>query len=62
MIIDLSQAVDVIVHPAARELLVRDVERTADYFRRQGLRIDGRAALDTVGDSPARFARQVLSS
>ena len=62
VIIDLSQAVDVIVHPAARELLVRDVERTADYFRRQGLRIDGRAALDTVGDSPARFARQVLSS
>jgi RIO kinase 1 len=62
VIIDFSQAVDAVVHPAARDLLRRDVERTAGYFRRQGVAIDLDAALAMVGDSPARFARQVLSS
>ena len=62
VVIDLSQAVDVITHPAARELLHRDVERTAEYFRRMGVAIDLHAALRLVGDSPTRFARQVLSS
>jgi len=62
VIIDFSQAVDAVVHPAARDLLRRDVERTAEYFRRQGVSIDLDAALALVGDSPARFAHQVLSS
>jgi RIO kinase 1 len=62
VIIDFSQAVDAVVHPASRELLRRDVDRTADYFRRQGVRIDLDAALMLVGDTRARFARQVLSS
>ena len=62
VIIDLSQAVDVIVHPAARELLRRDVDRTAAYFRRLGVAIDPGAALAVVGDSDSRFARQILSS
>jgi RIO kinase 1 len=62
VIIDFSQAVDVVTHPAARDLLRRDVERTAEYFRRQGVAVDLDAALALVGDSPARFARQVLSS
>jgi RIO kinase 1 len=62
VIIDFSQAVDVVVHPAARDLLRRDVDRTAEYFRRQGVRIDLDAALALVGDTPARFAHQVLSS
>ena len=62
VIIDFSQAVDAITHPAARELLVRDVERTAEHFRRLGVAIDIARALKEVGDSPARFARQLLSS
>ncbi|MDQ2913315.1 MAG: phosphotransferase [Chloroflexota bacterium] len=62
VIIDFSQAVDAVTHPAARDLLRRDVERTAAYFRRQGVAVDLDAALALVGDSPARFARQVLSS
>lgn len=62
VIIDLSQSVDAIVHPAARELLVRDVDRTAAYFRRLGVAIDPGAALAVVGDSDSRFARQILSS
>jgi RIO kinase 1 len=62
VIIDFSQAVDVVTHPAARELLRRDVGQVAAYFRRQGVAIEIDAALTLVGDSPARFARQVLSS
>ncbi|MGH2471438.1 MAG: RIO1 family regulatory kinase/ATPase [Candidatus Limnocylindria bacterium] len=62
VIIDFSQAVDAVTHPAARDLLRRDVERTAAYFRRQGVGIDLDAALAVVGDSSARFAHQVLSS
>ena len=62
VIIDFSQAVDAVTHPAARDLLRRDVERTAGYFRRQGVAIDLDAALAVVGDTPARFAHQVLSS
>ena len=62
VIIDFSQAVDAVVHPAARDLLRRDVERTAGYFRRRGVAVDLDAALALVGDSPARFAHQVLSS
>jgi RIO kinase 1 len=62
VIIDFSQTVDAVVHPAARELLRRDVERTAGYFRRQGVAVDLDAALALVGDSDARFAHQVLSS
>jgi RIO kinase 1 len=62
VIIDFSQAVDAVTHPAARDLLRRDVERTAGYFRRQGVAIDLDAALALVGDSSARFAHQVLSS
>jgi RIO kinase 1 len=62
VIIDFSQAVEAVTHPAARELLRRDVDRTARYFRRQGVAVDLDAALALVGDSPARFARQVLSS
>jgi RIO kinase 1 len=62
VIIDFSQAVEAVRHPAARELLRRDVDRTARYFRRQGVAVDLEAALALVGDSPARFAHQVLSS
>jgi len=62
VIIDFSQSVDAVTHPAARDLLIRDVDRAAGYFRRMGVAIDLGAALALVGDSPRRFARQVLSS
>ena len=62
VVIDFSQSVDAVTHPAARDLLLRDVDRTAAYFRRMGVTIESAAALAVVGDSPARFARQVLSS
>jgi len=62
VLIDLSQSVDAVTHPAARELLVRDVERASAYFRRLGVPVDLPGALAAVGDTPARFARQLLSS
>lgn len=62
VIIDLSQAVDAITHPAARELLVRDVDRLAGHFRRRGVSCDVARTLARVGDTPARFARQLLTS
>jgi RIO kinase 1 len=62
VLIDFSQSVDAIVHPAARDLLIRDVDGMAGYFRRLGVTIETRAALAVVGDSPTRFARQLLSS
>jgi RIO kinase 1 len=40
VIIDLSQTVDLTVHPAARELLRRDLEQVAAYFRREGVDAD----------------------
>jgi len=62
VIIDFSQAVDAITHPAARDLLVRDVDRLARHFRRLGVPVDTAETLRRVGDTPLRFARQLLSS
>jgi RIO kinase 1 len=62
VIIDFSQAVDAVTHPAARDLLHRDVARLAAHFERFGVAIDLAETLASVGDSPMRFARQVLSS
>lgn len=62
IVIDFSQAVDAVTHPAARDLLRRDVDRLARHFRRLGVAVEVPAALARIGDTPARFARQVLSS
>jgi serine/threonine-protein kinase RIO1 len=51
-----------VTHPAARELLIRDLARASAYFRRLGVPVDLPGALAAVGDTPARFARQLLSS
>ena len=39
-VIDLPQAVDALRHPQAFELFVRDIERMASYFNRQGVEVD----------------------
>jgi RIO kinase 1 len=59
VVIDLSQTVDVVTHPAARELLERDLRALGAYFRRRGVRVDVEAALAAVGADRHRFARQV---
>jgi len=59
VIIDLSQTVDVITHPAARELLLRDVAALGRYFSRRGVPVDPERMLADIGADSRRFARQV---
>lgn len=59
VVIDLSQTVDVITHPAARTLLERDLRGLARYFTRRGVAVDIEATLAAVGADAHRFARQV---
>lgn len=59
VIIDLSQTVDIVTHPAARALLERDLRSLARYFDRRGVHTDVAAALTRVGADAHRFARQV---
>lgn len=40
VLIDLSQAVDTVTHPGARDLLRRDLDALASYFRRAGFAAD----------------------
>ena len=62
VLIDFSQTVEIVTHPAALDLLRRDVTSLARYFTRRGVRIDVDAVLARVGADPHRFASQVLQA
>ncbi len=59
VLIDFSQTVDVIAHPAARDLLVRDIDALGGYFTRRGVRYDRAWVLARVGADDHRFAAQL---
>lgn len=59
VIIDFSQSVDVVTHPAARMLVERDLRALGGYFTRRGLVVDLASALHEVGADARRFARQL---
>jgi RIO kinase 1 len=59
ILIDFSQTVDTIVHPAARDLLVRDIESLGAYFTRRGVRVDVDWVLRRIGADEHRFASQL---
>ncbi len=59
VIIDFSQTVDAITHPAARMLLERDLRALGRYFSARGVDVDLPGALDAVGADARRFARQL---
>lgn len=59
VLIDFSQTVDVVVHPAARDLLVRDIESLGGYFTRRGVRVDVDWVLRRIGADDHRFASQL---
>ncbi|HKW77588.1 MAG TPA: RIO1 family regulatory kinase/ATPase [Candidatus Limnocylindria bacterium] len=59
VLIDFSQTVDVITHPAARDLLVRDIHALGSYFVRHGVRYDPEWVLARLGADDHRFAAQI---
>jgi serine/threonine-protein kinase RIO1 len=59
VLIDFSQTVDTIVHPAARDLLVRDIASLGAYFTRRGVRVDPDWVLRRIGADEHRFASQL---
>jgi len=60
ILIDFSQSVDVITHPAAFDLIRRDVSSLAGYFTRRGVPIDVPETLLAIGADERRFAAQVM--
>ena len=60
VLIDFSQTVEIVTHPAARELLARDVTSLARHFRRLGLTIDIEATLADIGADARLFAAQEI--
>lgn len=60
VLIDFSQTVDVVEHPAALELLERDIRALGAYFARRGVTIDPPAVLRRIGADAHRFAAQAL--
>lgn len=58
VIIDFSQTVDLVTHGSSRELLRRDLERLATYFRKQGITADVDAAWERIGAERALDGRR----
>jgi len=59
VLIDFSQTVDIRTHPAARDLLVRDIASCIPYFARRGIDVRVDLVLDEIGADDHRFARQM---
>lgn len=60
VLIDFSQTVDIVTHPAAHELLVRDITTLGRYFARRGVVVEPGRILDRIGADAHRFASQQL--
>lgn len=60
VLIDFSQTVGIVGHPAARDLLVRDIRLLGGYFARRGVRVDTLRVLERIGADDHRFAAQAL--
>jgi RIO kinase 1 len=59
VLIDFSQTVEIVTHPAALELLRRDVTSLARYFTHRGVVIDVDDVLARIGADTHRFASQL---
>ena len=60
VLIDFSQTVEIVTHPAAQDLLIRDVTSLARYFRRRGVAIDIDSVLRQLGADAHLFAAQQI--
>jgi RIO kinase 1 len=59
VLIDFSQTVDIVMHPAAHDLLTRDVTSLARSFERRGVEVDIDRVLERIGADVHRFTRQL---
>jgi RIO kinase 1 len=59
VLIDFSQTVDIITHPAAMDLLTRDITSLARYFERRGIEVEVARVLERIGADVHRFTRQL---
>jgi RIO kinase 1 len=62
VLIDFSQSVEIVSHPSARDLLVRDVTSLGAYFRRRGVVVDVDEVLARIGADAQLFAAQQIQS
>jgi len=60
VLIDFSQTVEIVTHPAARDLLVRDITSLGAYFKRRGVAIDVDGVLARIGADERLFAHQAV--
>ena len=60
VLIDFSQTVELVTHPAARDLLVRDLTSLGAYFKRRGVAIDLDRTLEQIGADARRFTHQAV--
>jgi RIO kinase 1 len=60
VLIDFSQTVEIVTHPAAYELLVRDITTLGRYFARRDVVVDLDTVLDRIGADAHRFASQQM--
>jgi RIO kinase 1 len=62
VLIDFSQSVDVVTHPAALDLIRRDITSLASYFIRRGVAIDVGETFARLGIDGHRFASQLMQT
>jgi RIO kinase 1 len=60
VLIDFSQTVEIVTHPAARDLLVRDITSLGRYFTRRGVAVDVDAVLARIGADERLFTHQAV--
>ena len=54
-----SQTAEIVTHPAAHDLLKRDIASLARYFERRGVQVDVDRVLQRIGADVHRFTRQL---
>lgn len=59
VLIDFSQTVEIVTHPAAHALLTRDITSLGRYFERRGIGIEVDRVLERIGADVHRFTRQL---
>jgi RIO kinase 1 len=60
VLIDFSQTVEIVTHPAARDLLVRDITSLGAYFKRRGVAVDVDTVLARIGADERLFTHQAV--